>query len=69
MTLKDFFETKKLGAKTEMAKALGISRTWLALIINGQRVPSVRLSLDIERYTHGKVRRKDLRPDMFGAIK
>jgi DNA-binding transcriptional regulator YdaS (Cro superfamily) len=52
-----------------MAKALGISRTWLALIINGQRVPSVRLSLDIERYTHGKVRRKDLRPDMFGAIK
>jgi len=69
MTLKEYFGTKKLGAKTEMAKALGISRTWLALIINGQRVPSVNLSVEIERYTIGRVKRKDLRPDVFGAIK
>jgi DNA-binding transcriptional regulator YdaS (Cro superfamily) len=69
MTLKEYFGTKKLGAKTEMAKALGISRTWLALIINGQRVPSVSLSVEIERYTIGRVKRKDLRPDVFGAIK
>ncbi len=69
MTLKEYFGTKKLGAKTEMATALGISRTWLALIINGQRVPSVNLSVEIERYTLGRVKRKDLRPDVFGAIK
>lgn len=69
MTLIEFFSTKKLGSKTEMAKALGISRTWLALIVNGQRVPSPSLSLEIERYTHGKVKRKELRPDVFGALK
>jgi len=69
MTLKEFFATKKLGAKTEMADALGISRTWMALIVNGQKVPSPELSLEIERYTKGKVKRKELRPDVFGALK
>lgn len=69
MTLKDFFANKKLGAKTEMAKALGISRTWMALIVNGQRLPSPELCLEIERYTNGKVKRKELRPDVFGALK
>jgi DNA-binding transcriptional regulator YdaS (Cro superfamily) len=69
MTLKEYFETKKLGAKTDMAAALGISRTWMALIVNGQRLPSPELSLEIERYTNGKVKRRELRPDVFGAIK
>jgi len=49
-----------------MAAALGISRTWLSQIINGSRLPSPALSIDIEKYTKGKVSRKVLRQDIFG---
>jgi DNA-binding transcriptional regulator YdaS (Cro superfamily) len=66
MTLTDFFTKKEHGAKSEMAAALGISRTWLSQIINGSRLPSPALSIDIEKYTKGKVSRKVLRQDIFG---
>lgn len=69
MTLQQYFLDKPRGAKSELAKALGISRTWMALMISGQRVPSPELALEIERLTEGKVRRVDLRPDLFGEVK
>ena len=66
MTLIEYFEKKGHGAKSEMAMALGISRTWLSQIINGSRLPSPALSIDIEKYTRGRVSRKVLRQDIFG---
>lgn len=69
MTLQEYFGDKPYGSKAEMAKALGVSKTWMALIINGLRVPSPELALEIERLTDGKVRRIDLRPDIFGEVK
>lgn len=69
MTLKEYFSTKPYGSKAKLAKALGISRTWLGQITNGFKVPSPELSLEIERVTEGCVKRVDLRPDLFGEVK
>lgn len=69
MTLSEFFETKPRGAKLAMARRLGISKTWMSLIISGRQMPSPVLSVAIERYTKGQVKRTTLRPDIFGEIK
>jgi DNA-binding transcriptional regulator YdaS (Cro superfamily) len=68
MTLKEYFADKKRGAKDALAKQLGISRTWMSQIINGQQVCSPELAVEIERLTLGLVTRKDMRPDLFGEI-
>jgi len=68
MTLHEFFAPQKKGAKIAMARELGISKTWLSLIISGRQVPSAVLAVAIERYTHGQVQRTMLRPDLFGEI-
>ena len=65
MTLKEYFETQQYGAKTEMAKALGITKNWVSQLLTGQRQCGPHLALAIAKYTKNKVRAKDLRPDIF----
>ena len=48
-----------------MADYLGISPTWLALIINQNRKVSPQLAKKIEKATQGLVTAKELRPDIF----
>ena len=67
MTLAEFFDNKPHGAKAEMASALGITKTWMSLIISERQKPSVELAISIEKYTKGKVKRKVLRPDIFAV--
>ena len=67
MNLKEFFNGKPHGAKAEMAAAIGITRTWMSLIISDREKPSVELAIAIEKYTKGKVKRKVLRPDIFAV--
>jgi DNA-binding transcriptional regulator YdaS (Cro superfamily) len=50
-----------------MALELGISRTWFSLLIAGTAVPSAALCVAIEKLTKRKVKRSDLRSDLFGA--
>jgi len=66
MTLTEYFTDKPRGAKVALAKTLGISKTWLSLIISGRHLPSPELARDIEANTGRKVKRADLRPDIFG---
>lgn len=66
MTLAEFFVGKPRGAKIELARKLGISKTWLSLVISGRQLPSPELARDIEVHTGRKVKRADLRPDIFG---
>lgn len=68
MTLQDYFKDKKRGAKNAMAKDLGISSTWMSLIISGRKVCSAELAVEIERITGGLVTRRELRPDIFGEV-
>ena len=69
MTLKDNFKDKPRGAQVELARKLGVSKTWMSLLVSGREVPSAGLALMIEKFTKGQVTRKSLRPDLFGEIK
>ena len=69
MTLDEFFATKQRGAKLAMATKLGISKTWLSLLISYRKQASPGLCKEIERYTKGAVKRETLRPDIFGDLK
>lgn len=65
MTLSEFFSNKDRGAKVEMAKTLGVSKTWFSLVLTGKKLPSPTLCNQIELLTKGKVKRAELRPDIF----
>jgi DNA-binding transcriptional regulator YdaS (Cro superfamily) len=65
MNLAEYFESQPRGAKADMAKKLGITKTWLSLIVTGKKIPSPILCNTIELLTKGKVKRKELRPDVF----
>jgi DNA-binding transcriptional regulator YdaS (Cro superfamily) len=66
MTLQEYFSSQARGAKTAMARDLGISKTWLSLIVSGKELPSPALAVAISAYTKSKVSRKTLRADIFG---
>jgi DNA-binding transcriptional regulator YdaS (Cro superfamily) len=66
MNLHEYFEDKPRGHKTEFARKLGITKTWMSLLISGRQIPSPALCILIERHTQGKVKREELRPDIFG---
>ncbi len=68
MQLRDYFENKPHGSKVIFATSLGITKTWLSLIISGRKLPSVHLSIQIEKLTKGRVKRKELRPDFFIGV-
>jgi DNA-binding transcriptional regulator YdaS (Cro superfamily) len=67
MTLDEYFKTDVRGAKAEMAEYLGITATWMALLIARRRKPSVALAIAIETATGGLVTRQELRPDIWQA--
>ena len=65
MNLKEYFQEEPYGAKKEMAEYLGITQTWLGLLIRKARRPSFVLARKIEKATQGLVTAKELRPDLF----
>ena len=65
MTLSEYFQTDVMGAKSEMAQFLGITPTWMSLLISGRRQASPVLAIEIEKATKGLVARQALRPDIF----
>jgi DNA-binding transcriptional regulator YdaS (Cro superfamily) len=65
MNLKQYFKDEPYGAKKEMADYLGITQTWLGILIRKGKKPSPELAKKIERATQGLVTAKELRPDLF----
>jgi len=65
MNLKQYFKDEPYGAKKEMAEHLGITPTWLGLLLRKARRPSAELAKKIEKATQGLVTKKELRPDLF----
>jgi hypothetical protein len=55
MTLQEYFLSQPRGAKTAMAYALNISKTWLSLVVSGKELPSPALAVAISAYTKNKV--------------
>ena len=68
MNLKEYFNQLPHGSKHEFANELGITKTWLSLIISGKKLPSGALCKLIQKCTNGKVTRSELRPDIFGEV-
>ena len=69
MTLTEYFKDEPRGAKAEMAEYLKITPTWLSQLMKGERRASAALCMKIEKATGGLVKRKELRPDLFGSAK
>jgi DNA-binding transcriptional regulator YdaS (Cro superfamily) len=68
MTLPEYIKSSRRGTAAALAVKCGITKTWMSLIVSGKREPSPELAGLIEVHTEGKVTRKDLRPDIFGAL-
>jgi len=66
MNLRQYFKTEPYGHKKIFAEKLGITPTWLGLLINKTRRPSPELAKKIEKATKGQVTAHSLRPDIFG---
>ena len=49
----------------EMAEYLGITPTWLSLLMSGRKRASPLLAVKIEEATQKLVTREELRPDLF----
>lgn len=69
MTLSEYFENEPKGAKVEMAQYLGITPTYMSLLIHNKRRSSPELAKVIEVATQGLVTRQDLRPDLYEDLK
>ena len=67
MELKEYLQQH--GSIEAMSKTLGISRTWLSLVVNGHQPPSAVLAIKIEAATKGKITREQLRPDLYRKAK
>ena len=65
MNLKQYFEEEPIGAIKEMAEHLGVTQSWMSLLIHEKRKPSAALAKRLEEATQGLVTRKELRPDLF----
>ena len=65
MKFREYFDGEPYGAKKEMAEYLGITPTWLGLMMHKKRKPSAALAKKIEKATQGLVTAKELRPDLF----
>jgi DNA-binding transcriptional regulator YdaS (Cro superfamily) len=66
MDLKEYFDGQPYGAKATMARRLGITKTWMSLLISGRQKCGPELAVEIEKATGGAVTRESLRPDLFG---
>ena len=51
--------------KQELAKRIGSSLAYLSQLVNGHRRASALFAVKIEHATDGKIRRQDIRPDIF----
>jgi len=65
MTLRQYFKSQPYGSKKLFAEKLGITQTWLGILIRKGRRPSPELALRIEKATNNMVTAHSLRPDLF----
>lgn len=67
MNLVDYFKDQPYGAKVALARKIGISKTWMSMLVTGRAPCSPELAVKIFEATNGVVTREDLRPDIFGG--
>jgi DNA-binding transcriptional regulator YdaS (Cro superfamily) len=65
--LKEWLKGKPRGTQQTLARAIGVSETWLSLLVTNRARCSPHLANAIQQATGGEVTREALRPDVFGA--
>lgn len=65
MNLRQFFKTEPYGSKKLFSERVGITPTYLGLLLRKARRPSAELAKRIEKATKGQVSAATLRPDLF----
>ena len=67
MPLREWLKSQGRGSQQKLAQKLGVSETWMSLLVNGRVPCSPVLATAIHQVTEGAVNRLELRPDIFGA--
>lgn len=67
MTLREWLKSQGRGAQQKLAQKIGVSETWMSLLVNNRVPCSPHLATAIHQVTDGAVDRMGLRPDIFGA--
>jgi len=65
MTLREWLARQPRGKQQEIARIVGVSETWMSLLVNGKGRPSAELANVLHSLTNGEVPREELRPDIF----
>ncbi|MNL26837.1 helix-turn-helix protein [compost metagenome] len=68
MDLKTYINSSPRGTAASLAKAIGVSPSYLSQMASGLSPISAERCVAIERETLGAVRRKDLMPDCWDRI-
>ncbi|MCL4664465.1 YdaS family helix-turn-helix protein [Burkholderia multivorans] len=68
MNLKEFISSSERGTAKKLAAFLGVSPSYLSQMASGESAISERRCVLIERFTGGKLTRRDLRPDDWHLI-
>jgi len=67
MPLREWLKSQGRGSQQMLARKIGLSETWMSLLVNGRVPCSAHLANAIHQATDGGVDRVELRPDIFGA--
>jgi DNA-binding transcriptional regulator YdaS (Cro superfamily) len=67
MPLREWLKSQGRGSQQKLAQTIGVSETWMSLLVNGRVPCSPALATAIHQVTEGAVTRLELRPDIFGA--
>ena len=67
MPLREWLKSQGRGSQQKLAQTIGVSETWISLLVNGRVLCSPALATAIHQVTEGAVTRLELRPDIFGA--
>ncbi|AWX14816.1 transcriptional regulator [Mergibacter septicus] len=66
MNLKKYLSNRPRGFKSEFAKKLGISKSFLRQVETGYSKAPIYLAKKIEKLTNKEIKKSDIRPDVWG---
>lgn len=65
MTLSDYLSQLKRGGKSQFAKKIDVSKSFLRQMEDGTAPIPIYVAKKIEEHTQGKVTKAELRPDVW----
>ncbi|MCX8649961.1 helix-turn-helix domain-containing protein [Gilliamella sp. B2776] len=66
MKLSHYLNQLPKGGKSQFAKEIDVSKSFLCQMASGKANVPIRVAKKIEEHTHGQVTKAELRPDVWG---